>query len=336
MFGNGEQPGQVAILRALQLGDLLCAVPALRSLRRAWPAAHIALIGLPWARDFVERFSLYLDEFIEFPGYPGLPERPVDVAAVPGFLGELQRRRLDLAVQLQGDGTITNGLTLLFGARRVAGFCLAGQPPLAAGDFVVYPSARHEIWRLLALVQRLGVPVAGDQIEFPIRRDEEGQWGRLKAETGLRAGEYVCLHPGARAETRRWPIEHFACVGLALASRGLRVVVTGDGPEEARLAAHLVQAMDGRATSLASRTPLGVLAALVRDARLVVCNDTGVSHVAAAVRTRSVVIFRVTDPKRWAPIDRSLHGVVRDGPGAAERALSQTEDLLAREGAGAA
>ena len=70
------QPKRIAIFRALQLGDLLCAIPAVRALKKNYPNAEITLLGLPWASTFVKRFSNYFSDFIPFPGYPGLIEHP--------------------------------------------------------------------------------------------------------------------------------------------------------------------------------------------------------------------------------------------------------------------
>src|SRR5215207_3951971 len=90
---SDQQPRRIAVLRALQLGDLLCAVPSLRAMRSRFPSAQVTLISLPWARAFVERYRAYVDDFIEFPGWPGLPERAFDVARVPDFLRACHERR---------------------------------------------------------------------------------------------------------------------------------------------------------------------------------------------------------------------------------------------------
>ena len=120
--GIDAKPQRVAVLRALALGDLLCAIPALRAFRAAWRDAEITLVGLPWARQFAERFEGYIDRFVEFPGWPGLPEREPLLGRIPDFLAAMQREEYDLAIQLHGSGTIVNSLIALLGAKRTAGF----------------------------------------------------------------------------------------------------------------------------------------------------------------------------------------------------------------------
>lgn len=300
------KPRNVALFRALQLGDLLCAIPAFRALRLAWPAARITLVGLPWARDFVRRYP-YFDDFAEFPGFPGLPERVPDLGRLPGFFAAMQAERFDLAIQMHGSGGLTNPLLAALGARWTAGFTTPDGWRPQAGDFIPWPEGLPEIRRLLALAIRLGVPPRGEALELPLLPEERSAFASLRAGLPVGAGGYACIHPGARLPSRRWPPERFAEVGDALAAAGLAIVLTGTAGE-ARLLAAVGAAMRAPAIDLGGRTgSLGILAALVGDARLVVCNDTGISHVAAAMGTPSVVISSGGDAERWRPLDRRRH-----------------------------
>src|SRR4051812_19420593 len=308
---------RIAILRALPLGDLLCAVPALRSFRRAWADAEITLVGRPDAREFVERFGAYLDELLELPPYPGL-DPAADAAAVPDFLREAQARGFDLVVQLQDDGAITNPLAALFGGSRTAGFYVEGAWRPDPEAFVPWPDRGPEPMRLLRLPERIGLRVDGPALELPLTDEDRA---------GRPDGDYACLAPGGRAAARRWSAEGFASVGDALAERGLQVVVTGSA-EEAPVTAAVAAAMRAPATDLGGRTSLGAFGAVVERARIVVTNDTGASHVAAALRVPSIVVFTTSDPRRWAPLDGALHRSVTAPVIRPEHVLAEVERLL--------
>jgi len=308
----------IAIFRALALGDMLCAVPTFRSIRHRFPDARITLIGLPWAREFVQRFGGYLDDLIEFAGFPGIPERDVHPARIVGSIANVQARRFDLAIQLQGNGLSSNSFVALLGARLTAGFVLPGTaavPPTDDGIWVEYAGHGPEVHRLLRVADALGGEV-DDAPEFPLTSTDEADLAAVLP-SPLSPGCYAVIHPGASHARRRWRPEKFAVAADHLASTGMGIVVTGSEGER-DVAAQVVAHMREPALDLAGRTSLGALGVLVRDAALLLSNDTGVSHVAAGVQTPSVVLFSEADPLRWAPLDETRHIALGGIPGEQE------------------
>ncbi|MGE5249357.1 MAG: glycosyltransferase family 9 protein [Bacteroidota bacterium] len=317
MEPDQSDPRKILIFRALQLGDMLNAVPAFRALRHALPRADISLAGLAWEQDFVRRFHAYLDEFIPFPGFPGLPEQEPDVTRLPAFLEHIQSQQFDVVLQMQGSGEIANPLIGLFGAKEIAGFYLPGRYCPDREHFLEYPEHEPEAWRHLRLMEFLGVPLQGDELEFPLF-DED--WDRLRVIRNDSALQrpYVCIHPGARKTERRWPAGEFSAVADRLAEQGYQVVLTGSR-EEAALTASVAGSMKAPAIDLGGKTELGTLGALLSQADLLISNDTGVSHLASALKIPSVVLFAASDMDRWAPGDRRLHKTL-------ERSLERSAD----------
>jgi ADP-heptose:LPS heptosyltransferase len=201
---------------------------------------------------------------------------------------------------LHGSGSFVNSLTVLFGAGRTAGFYLLGDYCPDAALFCPWPTQGREISRLLRLVDFLGLPARGDHLEFPLREDDFHALDQLEGTRKLEAGRYVCLHPGASVPERRWEPEWFAAAGRALARQGLTLVLTGTAAE-GELTAAIARAAGVPVLDLAGRTNLGTLAALLRGARLLLCNDTGVSYLADALDTPSIVLSTGDNPERWGP-----------------------------------
>ncbi len=162
---------RIAVVRALPgLGDLLCLTPALRALRTAHPAAHVALIGLPAAAPVVERLARggLVDELLEFPGFPGLPEVPFDQARLDGFVAAARAREFDLALQLHGSGERSAAFTELLGARTVAGY-----GPRA--PFLPPAYDLPEVRRPLRVLAALGIAEQGTRLELPLDAADAGR-----------------------------------------------------------------------------------------------------------------------------------------------------------------
>jgi ADP-heptose:LPS heptosyltransferase len=289
------------VFRALQLGDLLCSIPAVRAFKTAYPDTRITLIGMPWASTFASRFDHYFSDFIAFPGYPGLPEQKFNVPAFEEFTAKVKSMEFDLLLQMQGNGTVVNSLLKTLGARQIAGFDPCQDSVDENVSLLKYPDQIHEIDRHLALMSFLGISSAGTDLEFPISEKDREEFAAM--DLPVEAGRYVCIHPGSRGVWRQWPPLYFAAIGDYLHSLGYKVVLTGTA-DEMQLIKQVGSLLKNPPVIAAGKTTLGSLAVLIAQSAAIICNCTGVSHMASALKVPAVVISMDGEPARWCPKDQ--------------------------------
>ena len=303
---QGGDIRKIAIFRALQLGDMLCTVPAFRALRAAFPEAQITLLGLPWAASFVNRFSTYLDQFIHFPGYPGLPEQPFDSQQWEVFRQQIQDENFDLVLQMQGNGNIVNEMLREISNGTLAGFHSSGNYK-KSDTFIEYPNGISEIEKHLLMLENLGISSKGTDLEFPVSSREIENLKALRLPVSDK--KYVCVHPGSRGSWRQWPPSHFACMADLCFGMGYKIIVTGTN-DEAEITEKVISLMDCPAINLTGKTGLGEIGELIKNAALLISNCTGVSHIASATKTPSIVISMDGEPERWGPLNTKIHKTV--------------------------
>ncbi|GAA1842205.1 glycosyltransferase family 9 protein [Agromyces salentinus] len=276
---NDDTRPVLLALRALKLGDLLVAVPALAALRRGFPEHRIVLATTGWLAPIVDLVD-GVDELLPTPGL----SRPLDVE--PGTI--------DIAVNLHGRGPESGDLLDAVRPRRL----IAHAPD--APDGPEWVDGMHERERWTRLVRSAGVPADADEVAIAVPP-------RAPVIHGA-----VVVHVGAFYGARRWPADRFADVARALIANGHRVVFTGGDEERDR--ALEVAALAGSPVEavLAGRVDLAGFAAVIAAAELVVTVDTGAAHLASAYGIPSVVIFGPAPPESWGPPQTGPHIVLTD------------------------
>lgn len=287
-----------------QLGDMLLGSPLLRAVRERAPHARIDLISGSFNHEAV-RCSTRVSEVLLY-DKARFMRRPL---AAKRFVDRLVDARYDLAL-VAGSVSFSHTsvwLALASRARRRAGRPGPnGQGLEVARDMFdwVLPAprdGRHQTGVALDLVAPFGASTPDWTPEMGLD-PREAQAGRdeLAKQIGARGDSLrIVMHPGAGKEPNRWPAQRFGQLARALRIRGHRVALAA-GPRERTL---LVRADAGAATTLPRLAPLSVhaLAGAIADADFAIVNDTGVLHIAVAVRTPTLAFFGPTDPAIWCP-----------------------------------
>lgn len=280
---TAERPTAL-VLRALHLGDLLVAVPALRALRRALPQHRIVLATAGSLAPLVALTGA-VDDLLPTPD----PDTLSWAGPPP-----------DVGVNLHGKGPQSHRALDAVAPRRRIGFRAPGWPGPGFEEIARrYP---HERERWCAMLSAHGVPADPADLHLPSPPGADPR----------RTCTPVLVHPGARYGSKRWPARRFAEVASALNCPLTPVALTGTADERDLACAVARAAGLPESRVLAGRTDLGQLCALVAGASLVVSGDTGIAHLAAAFDAPSVTIFGPVGPEQWGPPTDGPHVVLGD------------------------
>lgn len=290
---------RIAVLRANALGDFIFVLPALDALRAAYPQAELVLLGAPWHAELLRDRPGPVDRVLVVPPAPGIrasdPGEPEPAglpaatreAAMAAFLAAAREERFDLALQLHGGGANSNPIVGALGARVTAGLRAEDAPPL--DRWIRYVYYQHEAVRYLEVAALVGAPATTVLPSFPVTDADRFEARRVLGDPDR---PRVALHPGATDTRRRWPAGRFAEVARELVTDGYEVLVTGT-PAEREVVDRVVVAAGVPVSPQVGTLSLGALAACYADCALVISNDTGPLHLAAAVGASTIGVYWV-------------------------------------------
>jgi heptosyltransferase II len=296
------------------LGDAVMSEPALRGLQKLFPDAQISLLVKPAVADL-------------FKDHPALTHvltyesngRHMGLSGKWVLAGELRRKGFDLAILFQ-NAFEAAFLTFLASVPRRYGYTTDGRS-LLLSDPVAPPDPRtlvhqvHYYWDLLKPLGLTGVPTAPELVVFPA--EEQAMAGRF-AQGGLTASDVVVgINPGSTyGGAKRWLPDRFAEVAERLCrtvresrDQQVSVVIFGAKGEE-RLGQEIAARLSSRSLVLSGSTTIRELMAAVKRCAMLLSNDTGPMHIAAAFQVPVVAIFGPTDWRTTSPFG-GAHAVVR-------------------------
>ena len=321
-----------------QMGDMMLATPALRAIRETYPHATIGIVTSTLNRGVLAN-SPFVDRVFTYD-----KRRPGSHLAM---LRALRREQFDLAIVLHtvSFSFTTLMLGVLSGARvrigstsarvgDLTGSYLNITLPLPAPEqLATMNEAEHNLFPL----RYVGITTT-DLSPLIVPGEASERWATgYEKECWREEAVKLAVHPGAGKTENIWKPENFASVVDALA-RDISLVII-QGPADTETVQAFQSACKTKGTVVSGRS-ISDVAALLKRADLVICNDTGVMHVACAAGARVLAIFGSTDPVRWAPRSPGLR-VVR-APGGKLNSLQpktvvrEAEDYLKTSSAGSA
>ena len=301
---------KILVIRNDGIGDLLNSTPAIALLRQNYADAEICVLAQPLNAPVLTG-NTHVNRVLIF-DREGAHRQIQDQLR---FYRDLHREEFDLAIAMR-TASWSNFVSLLSGAR----YRLGRYHKHAKGTFTHkwqgnYQKGHiHEVDRNLELMRLICTGEGNRQLVFNVLDDEVSFAKEQLMDWGIRANDFlVCLHPGGSSFDKQWPSENYARLADWLVSEYNAKILIVRGPNEAHLTRNIQKLMTHPSITHAPES-IRNLAALMKHCNLVICNDSGPMHIAAALNTPMVAIFGPTDHVAWKPLSGKSTIVRRDMP----------------------
>ena len=304
---------QILVIRFRFIGDTILTVPFLRNLRRTEPAARITWMIAPGDAEIVRGIP-YVDDFLIWDPSNGNPAGPHrSFAGKFAFVGELRRRQFDKVYVLKRSFS-SAVLGRLSGAAERVGFDTEHRGALLTTK-VPYQHDRHEVENFLNVLHCDGLTVTDHHLEVWLDDADRAFATDFLTKHGVRPGEKIVgLHPFAANKPRAWHEDDFAAVANAVQSKyGARIVVFG-GPADRELAAQMQRSISPAPVLAVGETTVRQSMALVARCALLLCNDSGVMHLGAALNIPLIALFGPQSPKKFGPWGKNCRVIYHKFP----------------------
>jgi len=304
----------ILIIKPSSLGDIVLALPALSALRRNFPDARISWLVRPEFAPLLENHP-HLTEVIPFDRkFLGKAwYHPRAFAALVALIWRLRRSKFDAVFDFQGLFR-TAYLAWLSGCKRRFGMANARE---LAHLFYTHKVAQdqdciHLVDYYLKMTEAAGATDVKVKFEIPVNLADIDSVNKLLASHDIKSGNYVVFVPGSAHSDKCWPIECFAALADRISAKfDLPIIAVGTESDKS-IVNEIKNSTDVPIENFAGQTTLGELVALLKAAKLVVSNDTGPGHIAAALGTPLVLMFSWSNPARIAPYGRAECMVARE------------------------
>lgn len=281
------------------LGDAILTTPSISAIKQHLPEANITIVAKPYVAD-VFLNNPDVDKILKYAPPTGLL-RPFTLL---NFVRQLKKEVFDLAILFQN--AFEAGLmAFLAGIPKRIGY-----PTDFRRIFLNYPVKleqellkRHQVYYYFQLVKALGIKSEPGELVWKISAEEDLEAKNLLKKNGvIEYNPIIGINPGATfGSAKRWYPDRFAMVADALIDKFRANVIILGSIRERGIAEQVKTLMKNKGINLAGQTDIRTLAAVLQKCHLLITNDSGIMHLAAAVKTPMVAIFGSTDPDTTSP-----------------------------------